>query len=77
MTILPFLEGTSFPPEVVAILGDAYEGARRSLHDTGQPHLVKEVIAKRIIHLAAQGERDPKNLCEQALAGLGIHNKSE
>ena len=77
MTILPYLEGTSFPPEVVAILGDAYERARRSLHDTGQPDLVKEVIAKRIIHLAAQGELDPKKLSEQALAGLGIHSKSE
>lgn len=76
-TIISFFKGTSFPPDVVAIMGDAYERACRSLHDTGQPDLVKEVIAKRIIKLANEGERDPRRLCEEALKALGVHSKCE
>ena len=76
-TIIPFLQGTSFPPEVVTVLGDAYDRACRSLHDTGQPDLVREVIAKRIIKLAKNGERDPRTLCEEALKALGVHGKCD
>ena len=42
-----------------------------SLHDTGQPHIVNQIIAKRIIAAAKQGERDPQKFCELALKGLG------
>ena len=51
--------------------GDAYEKARKSLHDTGQPQIVNEIIAQRIIALAKQGERDPNRLCAGALSALG------
>jgi hypothetical protein len=44
----------------------------RELHDNGQPVLVQEIVAKRIIQLAARGERDPERLSESALASLGI-----
>ena len=45
--------------------------ASRSLRDNGQPDIVKEVIARRIISLAQKGERDPDRLCARALAALG------
>jgi len=61
----------AFDPEEVQILCDAYEKARRSLHDTGQPDLVTEIIAQKIISLARTGERDPEKLCEGALVALG------
>jgi hypothetical protein len=41
-----------------------------SLHDAGQPNIVKEVIAKRIISLARNGERDPDRLCDETLKTL-------
>jgi hypothetical protein len=35
--------------------------------DWGQPIIIREIIAKRIIQFAARGEQDPDQLCEQAL----------
>ncbi len=61
---------TAFDPETVKLLGDAYDKARKSLHDNGQPHIVNEVIAERIISLAKQGERDSDSLCNRALTAI-------
>ncbi len=61
-----------FPPEVTQIMGEAYERATKSLHDRGQPALVQEIIARRIIDLVAFGERDPQKIAGMALASLGI-----
>jgi hypothetical protein len=69
-TIVDLFHSTAFDPETVKGLCSAYDKARASLHDTGQPHIVNEVIARRIIALAKQGERDPDRLCAAALRGL-------
>jgi len=53
-------------------MGEAFERACKALHDMGQPDIVKEIIAKRIIETAKTGEHDPARLCERALAALGI-----
>jgi hypothetical protein len=65
-----------FEPEVVVAMADAYERALASF-DTQPPKTVREVIAGRIIGLAQKGERDPRVLCEKALAALGLHSKCE
>jgi hypothetical protein len=39
-------------------MGEAFDDACKELHDTGQPPIVYEVIAKRIIDAAKNGERD-------------------
>ncbi len=70
-----FREG-SFDPETVKTLCDAYDRVRKSLHDTGQPEVVNEVIARRILAVASKGERDPDRLCEAALSGLGVEPRS-
>ena len=70
--ILSFLEGRAFAPEDVRIMGQAYDKARGMLQDRGQPHLVEEVIAKRVIDIASTGERDPDVLARQALRSLGL-----
>jgi hypothetical protein len=64
-------EGHGFDPEACIVLRSAFEKARKSLHDKGQPHLVRQVIAERIIAAAKLGERDPDRLCETALRALG------
>ena len=71
-TITQLFRDTAFDPDTIEALCEAFEKARKSLHDTGQPYIVNEIIAKRIIALAEQGERDPDRLCEESLVALGI-----
>jgi hypothetical protein len=70
------LQGRSFDPETIEVMGQAYDKAKRRLHDTGQPALVQEVIAKRIIDIAAAGERDPDQIAQHALQALGVGRTS-
>jgi hypothetical protein len=70
--ILEFIrrENSCFDPEMIVVLGAAYDKALRSLHDRGQPEVVREVIARRIIDLAKKGEHDPERLCNAALTAI-------
>jgi hypothetical protein len=69
--ILQFIRpDTAFDPETLAILGAAFDRARAELHDTGQPELVCEIMASRIIAAAMKGERDPDRLCKIATRGI-------
>ena len=65
-----------FEPEVVVAMGDAYERALASF-PTLPAKTVREVLAGRIIDLAKKGERDPRALCERALAALGMESKCD
>jgi hypothetical protein len=71
-SILPFVRkvGAVFDDGVTQIMGEAFDSACKELHDSGQPALVYEVIAKRIIDAAKNGERDPVQFI--GLAGLGF-----
>ena len=69
--VTPLFREANFGPEDIAALSAAYEKARRALHDKGQPDIVNEVIARRIIRLAKTGERNPERLAASALAALG------
>lgn len=70
--ILPFIEGRTYDDTATQAMGEAYHRVRQMLRDKGQPQLVQEVIAKRIIDLATDGERDPDELARQALKALGL-----
>ena len=66
-----FLRPTDvFEPETLEALSNAYDMALRALHDIGQPEVVREVIARRIIAAARRGERHPARLCANALAAF-------
>ena len=52
------LRGTAFDPETIAVLIAAYNKAIE-----GPPASARETIAKHIIELASEGERDPERLC--------------
>ena len=54
---------TAFGPETIAVRSAAYERAI-----DGQPAFAHESIAKHIIALVSDGERDPRKLCQRALA---------
>jgi hypothetical protein len=73
-SILPFIRkaGTVFDDCLTQIMGEAFDDACNALHDTGQPAIVYEVIAKRIIDAARNGERDPARLRNAGLTALGF-----
>jgi hypothetical protein len=49
-SILPFIRDKSdFDDEATRIMGEALDAACVGLPDTGQPAVVREIIAKRII----------------------------
>lgn len=68
--IRDLLDGASYDPETVQILCTAYDTAKKELHDRGQPDIVQEIIAQRILDLAEKGERDPDRLCDAALGAI-------
>jgi hypothetical protein len=61
---------TNFEPEIAATAEAAYDEAVARL--LNQPDIVRETIAKRIVALAAKGERDAHALCDKALIADGF-----
>jgi hypothetical protein len=75
-TIIPFLKEASFDAQLTGIMGTAFDIARREMHDRGQPEVVLEVLAKAIIQIARNGERDPDRMAERALETIGLRRAS-
>ena len=70
--VLPFFQGAASDDDATQVMGKAFDRACQSLHDNGQPDLVRQIIAKRIIEVARKGERDLDELCARALQPLGF-----
>jgi hypothetical protein len=64
----------AFDPDDNAALSAAYDKATTPLNGRGYSELVREIIAKRIIAAALEGERDPDRLSAAALASIGLPN---
>jgi hypothetical protein len=71
-SILPFIRksGAVFDDNALVRMGAAFDAACRELHDSGQPAIVYEVLAGRIIEAALQGTLDEAKLREVALAAF-------
>jgi hypothetical protein len=72
---MPFrhlLGGGVFSAEQVTVMAQAYEAVRQKLHDRGQPAVVNEVVARRIIELAKREALTAHQLAERALASFGL-----
>ena len=67
MPIRSFVEPGAFDPEAIAEMSEALEAALKELQGTGEPDVVRERIATRIIAAAKLGERDPARLLAAAL----------
>jgi hypothetical protein len=72
MDVIPIVEGGSFDAEMTRTMGQVFDQACSSLRDFGSAVLVREIIARRIIEAAKNGERDPARLYEQALRVVSI-----
>ena len=77
--ILPFIRkaGAVFDDYATEIMGEAFDAACKELHDKGQPAIVYEVIARRIVDAAKNGERDPVRLRNVGLAALGLDDEGK
>jgi hypothetical protein len=60
-----------FDTTTLTLLGKAYDKAIASLHDAGQPAIVRETMAVRIFDVAARGERNVERLFQEAISALG------
>jgi hypothetical protein len=74
--VLALLQAAGFDARGIEIISEAYVKARRSSDGAGNPGLVNEIIALRILELAKQGERDPNRLRARALATLPVQPTS-
>jgi hypothetical protein len=74
---LSLFQDAAFGQEIIGLMEDGFERACRSLQDTGQKNLMKEVIAYRIIDGARCGIRDPHELCVDAIKSLGLSGDCE
>jgi hypothetical protein len=75
MHIIP-IQNVWFDDAATSAMGQAFDSACKSLRNFGSPCTVREIIAKRIIDAAKNGERSPGRLYEQALVPFGIENMS-
>jgi hypothetical protein len=62
----------NFEPDILLIMEDAYQRVCRSFIATAS---VKQIIAKRIVELIHQGERNPHTLCRKSLAYINVEGK--
>jgi hypothetical protein len=77
MSIVPFLRENAFDPKAISILAAAFDAAWRTVLKSGSPlasaadsMATRERLAKRIIEMGTQGERDHDRLVADALAYL-------
>ena len=67
-----YLANGSFDPQTVASMCAAFDLAKKAMNDCGQPELVHEILAGKIIGLAREGESNPIELSRRALKRLGL-----
>jgi hypothetical protein len=70
MPITRLLLNASFGPDEIAVMVAAFEGALRELDLTDRTDPATEMVARKIIELHRQGERDPVRLQERVVAAL-------
>ena len=68
--IHPFLKIEAFDPEAIHIIVAAFEDVLRELRLTNRNSPAVEVVAKRIIAFAHQGENDAANLRDLVLNSI-------
>jgi hypothetical protein len=79
MQIVPFkIEGGAmrglgngaFDPQTLVLLETAFDEAWLTLKSTGNKTVKPDELARAVLHLAIEGERDPARLHDGALEGL-------
>lgn len=72
----PPFEGSSFSPETLDVMTHAFDEAVETLPFPVAAGRV-QALARHIVEIAAQGERDPERLKARALAALAADGRDE
>jgi hypothetical protein len=72
MPLVRFLGNHSFGPEAIAVMTAVFEDTLRTLGLVDHTGLATEIVAKKIIELARQGECDPVRLRDRAVQSLSL-----
>jgi hypothetical protein len=70
MSIVPFLNGRLFGPKDIQALSTALENVCKILNLADQAQSGRELLAKKFIALAHQGERNPTILRDRRLKDI-------
>jgi hypothetical protein len=70
------IQNVAFDDIATSAMSEAFDKACKSLQSFGTACTAREIIAKRIIAVATNGERDTARLREQALIPFGIEDMS-
>jgi hypothetical protein len=70
MPLTKFLQGKALGPDEIAVMVKAFEDTLRELGLTDRTDPATEIVARRIIDLAHQGERDPVRLRDRTIESL-------
>jgi hypothetical protein len=70
MPIYRLLQNHAFGPDEIRVLTTAFEEALQTLRLVDRADPATEMVARKIIELAQQGERDPVRLRERAVRSL-------
>jgi hypothetical protein len=74
---IPFSQDVFFGPNTIHAMVTAFDKACRSLHDAGQPGIAREIVAKRIIDLAREGDPSLRSDLEGAGMALGFDRSAD
>ena len=72
-SVVSYFDGSVFDPQATHVMGEAFDLACANMRICGQPEVVREIMASRIIQAAKSGERDPYRLAAKAMDAVGIH----
>ncbi len=64
------LHNSSFDPQTLVVLETAFDEAWLTLESTGNKTVKPDELARGVLRLAMEGERDPVRLHDGALEGL-------
>ena len=66
----PLISQGCFDPEATKLMGEVFDEMIRSLDRFGRPRIVQEAVARRIIDVVGDGERDPEVIYQRVLAAM-------
>lgn len=72
MPINRVLQGSSFGPDEIRVLNEAYADALRALYLVDRNDLLTEFVAKKIVEIGRTGIRDRQQICQTAIKALGL-----